>query len=513
MSEYDMESAQLSLFPFPPAAAPRQKRLFLEFLERYESFLVSQQTQLQELYRLRQEQLLEPRPDWTPQPLKSLVQLVENRHPDPESRREVAYLPVSAVSKAGRIDSYETRPEAEVQPHWKQVLPGDLLFSRISPSILNGKHAVVPPLPCGMGYASPEFFVLRPTAGLSAHWLHCCLRNPAFLDDAKLHLRGTAQQRIPRDFLENAPIFCPPAAQQETLMGELEALFLLVSTLEEQLLEQRRAAEKQLRTFRMERRIELRQLCQWLEDRLEVHRQIAGSVRPLLGSTPPEPEAPSLEQFQQIASQTDSLLTEFLKAQANECWISSPGCLLRLDISSRENPAAEHTLFQAACLEFVLGGMRPGDTCMIFLNEGVLFRGESKFRELRSRLLQKFHMQAVILLPRDCRCFSPVLHTCCLVFTSESPSDNLWYCDLSDLEGQAAAACLEALPARLSEQSETDRSWLVPLSELEDNLLQRNPHQEASARRNAGKAFQATLSRLKQDMEDTLVSLKDTQAE
>ena len=78
---------------------------------------------------------------------------------------------------------------------------------------------------------------------------------------------------------------------------------------------------------------------------------------------------------------------------------------------------------------------------------------------------------------------------------------------------QVAAACLEALPARLSEQSETDRSWLVPLSELEDNLLQRNPHQEASARRNAGKAFQATLSRLKQDMEDTLVSLKDTQAE
>src|ERR1700754_1938416 len=58
----------------------------------------------------------------------------------------------------------------------KLVLPGDVLLARISPSMENGKVAIVPRLETAVALASTEFVVLRPEPGVDPRWIWAYLR-------------------------------------------------------------------------------------------------------------------------------------------------------------------------------------------------------------------------------------------------------------------------------------------------------------------------------------------------
>jgi len=123
----------------------------------------------------------------------------------------------------GEIAHREDRPFAEVAKGYTSFRHGDVLFAKITPSMENGKVAIARDLTNGFGFGSTEFFVLRPGTSMLGEYLFLFLRQPGFREQAKRHFTGTAgQQRVPKSYLENAPIPLPPLDEQRRIIAALD---------------------------------------------------------------------------------------------------------------------------------------------------------------------------------------------------------------------------------------------------------------------------------------------------
>jgi len=80
----------------------------------------------------------------------------------------VLFVPMAAVDEvSGTVSEPEFRSLGEVRKKsFRSFQPGDVIFAKITPCMENGKCAVVPPIPSGIGFGSTEFHVLRPKAGV-----------------------------------------------------------------------------------------------------------------------------------------------------------------------------------------------------------------------------------------------------------------------------------------------------------------------------------------------------------
>jgi len=86
----------------------------------------------------------------------------------------------------------------------------------------NGKHAIARDLIGGIGFASTEFHVIRPTEGILAEWIHYFVRQTAVLQEATNHFTGAVgQQRVPDDFLKLLEIPLPPLSEQKRIAAML----------------------------------------------------------------------------------------------------------------------------------------------------------------------------------------------------------------------------------------------------------------------------------------------------
>lgn len=126
---------------------------------------------------------------------------------------------MSAVGEAGRgIFNPETRRYADVRKGYTFFNEGDVLFAKITPCMQNGKHVVARNLIGGIGFASTEFHVLRPSPDLTSDWLHRFLIQPRVLRDAVAHFTGAVgQQRVPEDYLANLVVPLPPLTEQKRI--------------------------------------------------------------------------------------------------------------------------------------------------------------------------------------------------------------------------------------------------------------------------------------------------------
>ena len=133
---------------------------------------------------------------------------------------EVTFVPMAAVDDvSGTIARPETRTYGEVRKGFTPFEDNDVIFAKITPCMQNGKAAVARGLSSGLGFGSTEFHVLRASADLLPEWLWLFLRQPAFLEEAQRHFRGTAgQQRVPTEFLETARIPVPPLDEQRRVI-------------------------------------------------------------------------------------------------------------------------------------------------------------------------------------------------------------------------------------------------------------------------------------------------------
>ena len=111
---------------------------------------------------------------WCIVPLSDLVQINpgidKTRFQDSD---EVPFVPMPAVeAETGHIDTSEKRSFGQVKSGFTSFATGDVLFAKITPCMENGKMAIVPKLPDGVGFGSTEFHVLRPSQAIDEHLLY-----------------------------------------------------------------------------------------------------------------------------------------------------------------------------------------------------------------------------------------------------------------------------------------------------------------------------------------------------
>ena len=137
----------------------------------------------------------------------------------------ILFVPMAAVDEiTGTVAAAEEKRLGEVrQKSYKTFAPGDVLFAKITPCMENGKSAVVPEFPSGIGFGSTEFHVLRPKDGLDPRYLWHFVRQERFKSAAKNRMTGTVgQARVPAAYLESVPFSAPSPPVQAKVVELLD---------------------------------------------------------------------------------------------------------------------------------------------------------------------------------------------------------------------------------------------------------------------------------------------------
>mgnify|MGYP000994020255 CR=1 FL=1 len=128
----------------------------------------------------------------------------------------VSFVPMSAVSESGEIDTTIIKCYDEVKKGFTSFIEDDVLFAKITPFMENGKGAIAKKLKNSVGFGSTEFHVLRPLKDKSnSAWIYYLTSFSHFRKEAEIKMTGSAgQRRVPASFLENYKIALPPIELQ-----------------------------------------------------------------------------------------------------------------------------------------------------------------------------------------------------------------------------------------------------------------------------------------------------------
>lgn len=140
---------------------------------------------------------------------------------------EVSFFPMPALSEVyGEITEPQTRLLKEVRTGFTNFSEGDVVFAKITPCMENGKSAIVGKLVNDIGFGTTEFFVLRCGPKLYNRYLYHLLRDRHFRDEAKAVMTGAVgQQRVPKSFLEEYPLYFPSFDEQKEITRILDTAF------------------------------------------------------------------------------------------------------------------------------------------------------------------------------------------------------------------------------------------------------------------------------------------------
>ncbi|MCY3558453.1 MAG: restriction endonuclease subunit S [Chloroflexi bacterium] len=113
---------------------------------------------------------------------------------------------------------------------------GDTLLARITPSLENGKTALVDFLEEGeVGWGSTEFIVLRPKTPWPPAIGYLVARDRSFRDHAIVNMTGTSgRQRVPPEAVASHLMVLPPCAIAEGFGRVVEPVLQFVTTVAEQ---------------------------------------------------------------------------------------------------------------------------------------------------------------------------------------------------------------------------------------------------------------------------------------
>jgi len=128
---------------------------------------------------------------------------------------------------------------------------------------------------------------------------------------------------------------------------------------------------------------------------------------------------------------------------------------------------------QVLFLQHVMDSLKIGGRCGIVVDEGVLFRTtETAFVQTKRKLLDECEMQCIVSLPGGV--FSAAgagVKTNLLFFRKGTPTERIWYYDLSDIKvGKKTPFTLDRFAdffKLLPSRADSDRSWTIKREEIE----------------------------------------------
>lgn len=138
----------------------------------------------------------------------------------------ILFVPMAAVDEvSGMVADGQTRKLGDVRrKSYRSFQPEDVIFAKITPCMENGKSAVVPRIPSGVGFGSTEFHVLRPKPGVEPRYVWHFVRQDRFRREAREAMTGTVgQERVPPTFLAEAYIPLPSEEQQRQIADLLDS--------------------------------------------------------------------------------------------------------------------------------------------------------------------------------------------------------------------------------------------------------------------------------------------------
>ncbi|WP_031386800.1 restriction endonuclease subunit S [Desulfonatronum thiodismutans] len=152
---------------------------------------------------------------------------------------EMPFVPMPAVeAETGRINTLERRPFGKVKSGFTPFASGDVLFAKITPCMENGKMAVVPSLPRGVGFGTTEFHVLRPMEAVDRKLLYFFVSSASVRHEAQHQMTGAVgQKRVPKRYLETKVFPLAPLNEQRRIVEKIETLFARLDKGEETLRE------------------------------------------------------------------------------------------------------------------------------------------------------------------------------------------------------------------------------------------------------------------------------------
>ncbi|MBT9131462.1 MAG: putative type I restriction enzymeP M protein [candidate division WS2 bacterium] len=128
---------------------------------------------------------------------------------------------------------------------------------------------------------------------------------------------------------------------------------------------------------------------------------------------------------------------------------------------------------QVLFLQHVIDSLKPGGRCGIVMDEGVLFRiNENAFVQTKRKLLNECNLWCIMSLPpKVFMNAGAASKTNLLFFTKGEQTKEVWYYDLSDLnitkKQPLTLQHFEEFFKLLSERRTSDRSWCVPIEDIE----------------------------------------------
>jgi len=140
---------------------------------------------------------------------------------------KVTFLPMSLVEViSGKYSLSETRELGKVKKGYTAFSNGDILFAKITPTMENGKIAIMNNLLNGVGYGSTEFHVSKVYSGIKREYLFYYFTQSLFRNTAKKFMTGSAGQlRVPTDYFKNVEIPLSPFLEQKAIVAKIEQLF------------------------------------------------------------------------------------------------------------------------------------------------------------------------------------------------------------------------------------------------------------------------------------------------
>ena len=172
---------------------------------------------------------------------------------------------------------------------------------------------------------------------------------------------------------------------------------------------------------------------------------------------------------------------------------------------------------QVLFLQEVIDSLKPGGRAGIVVDEGLLFRtNENAFVQTKRKLLDECDLWCIVSLPSGVFTQAGAgVKTNLLFFTKGSPTEKVWYYDLSDVKvtkrKPLTQSQFDEFFRLLLDRADSEHSWSVSRSDLESrnyDLKAVNPHRRAPVDTRTPQDLIATIEARGREIEDALASLK-----